>query len=258
MVSAVHIAVNNKCHVTRIIHTHNIDIVLSVLLPVIQAAVLTEAEHADRLVGTAVVAPEIAVYHKRDNITCRIRHILGILAGHTEVDAGFRQNTKLRIKDLLCAPLEVQQNNVSVGLSHPVELTYGIILRLSVLILRTDHVLLCDAGRRLIRFLDLLHWLLYDRRCEASPGNLVEAGMNVDIEERRIIPRLIRLKLRNERFRLRFIQACLRKHLRVGQIIADLHAVALYNAGVIPGRLAVPVGNLELQRIFLIHQNRSF
>ena len=65
--------------------------------------------------------------------------------------------------------------------------------------------------------------------------------MNVDIEERRIIPRLIRLKLRNERFCLRFIQACLRKHLRVGQIIADLHAVALYNAGVIPGRLAVSV-----------------
>ena len=37
----------------------------------------------------------------------------------------------------------------------------------------------------------------------------------------------------------------------------DLHAVALYNAGVIPGRLAVSVGNLELQRIFLIHQNRG-
>ena len=113
MVSAVHIAINNKRHIARIIHTYNVDIMLSVLFPVIHAAVLTEAENADRLVGAAVVAPEITVYYKCDNITCRIRHILGILAGHTEVNAGFRQNTKLRIKDLLCAPLEVQQNNLS-------------------------------------------------------------------------------------------------------------------------------------------------
>jgi len=71
VVSAVHIAINNKRHIARIIHTYNVDIMLSVLFPVIHAAVLTEAENADRLVGAAVVAPDqegevgAAVYYYR-------------------------------------------------------------------------------------------------------------------------------------------------------------------------------------------------
>ena len=87
MDSAVHVAIHNIVNASRLINIYDLNVMLTIVFPVIYPFISPETEHFCKCVCLLIVTPEFSLLHKSDHFTGFIGLILHILRADSKQDA---------------------------------------------------------------------------------------------------------------------------------------------------------------------------
>ena len=256
MTAPVHIAADREGDIPVLIHPDNPDCVLPVEVPRIHVLCLRESEDACEGALLRHICPEYILLNKCNAAVFGIRLVLDLLLGDAQIDSILRQDTAVfRIKNLIRRPLKIQQIDTAVGISQPVVLMYIInLLRPGfrgcgdTVIHRHRRRVFVDLRQPRRRFIENL-------RIQLSPCQPLNTVMNVHVRQRIILVGcIVRLDRLSDRIQVRLVDAFIPESGGKIQVIGGVKSVRQKHMRIV---IDVPParGDLDLQNIFLVHQN---
>ena len=176
--ATVHIAVDDKRHIARLVHAQDLDIMPVVGVSLVEKllGISVEAEQPRQLVVRDVVAVQLIRRHEREHIAAVALLKGDILRADAECDLVVGEKVRALIKYLIHISFIVQQVHPVRRIAHAVVFLYAIIAGVSSLARR--HIIFHDKGARLRRqLLDRDGRRADSDRPQVSPCHLIETAV---------------------------------------------------------------------------------
>ena len=151
MDSAVHVAIHNIVNASRLINIYDLNVMLTIVFPVIYPFISPETEHFCKRIFHRIVAPEFSLLHERHTGSRLIRLVFNVRFADSKLDILIVNAVIFSAENLVHGSLEIQQIDAACGVAHPVIFFYIIVFNLTALvdtgyhIIEHDHVVgRCD------------------------------------------------------------------------------------------------------------------
>ena len=148
-------------------------------VPVVHIFFLGKSEYFCQGSVQPPVGPQLVLLHKSGHPVFLICDKLHVLVRNAQINAVVLQHAVLRIENLVCGALQVQQVNTAVRVPHPVGFVHVVKLRLTGIRQGRDPVVHGQGGGILVDLPDAGRGLIVNLGIQISPGQLVHAVVNV-------------------------------------------------------------------------------
>ena len=152
--TTIHVAINHKVHISIVLHTQKLDIMLNSRISEITLCILAECEYFYKLTCIWYITPKISVLRKYCHASVFICKIIYIFASDSQKKSTVADHRKRRIKNLGCRPLKIKQSDSCLVITHSVKICHKIVLCISIFILCRYFIFYRNARSRFINILD--------------------------------------------------------------------------------------------------------
>ncbi len=188
MMSSVHITVNNKLHISRLIHVQHLDTMRMVHGPPVVIILTLKAEQKSKLIIRHIIRKQPVSYHKGKNIAAvALRQLHAIR--HLNPQGNFVAviNIFFLVKKLMHIPLKIQQVHSVACITYPIILCDKVMF-LSAFIWNLHLIMYLKRSRLRHHLLDIHHCLRDFFHPQIPPGHLTPTAVDINSAERTVIP----------------------------------------------------------------------